>query len=163
MLIKWIDEGNLQDPYKEFMVRESSHITKGLLVSDYTDEYWERRYTLRDGSNVALPGKNGHGNVNGGGGGGQRSGKGLPNSEVAMRPGTNRYPGGACIPPFLEPWKHKILLAGKYLNVIKECGLEIVHSEPQEEEEEEGEAKVSSQESSLATSSSAMIKMDDPK
>lgn len=25
----------------------------------------------------------------------------------------------------LEGWKHKILLAGKYLNVIRECGIEI--------------------------------------
>jgi gamma-tubulin complex component 2 len=25
----------------------------------------------------------------------------------------------------MENWKHKILLAGKYLNVIRECGIEI--------------------------------------
>lgn len=25
----------------------------------------------------------------------------------------------------MESWKHKILLAGKYLNVIRECGIEI--------------------------------------
>jgi gamma-tubulin complex component 2 len=36
-----------------------------------------------------------------------------------------RLPGGACIPPLLEGWKHKILLAGKYLNVIRECGIEL--------------------------------------
>jgi gamma-tubulin complex component 2 len=36
-----------------------------------------------------------------------------------------RLPGGACIPNFIESWKHKILLAGKYLNVIRECGIEI--------------------------------------
>lgn len=41
------------------------------------------------------------------------------------RPGTNRLPGGACIPTFLKKWKHKILLAGKYLNVIRECGIEV--------------------------------------
>lgn len=40
------------------------------------------------------------------------------------RAGTKRLPGGACIPAFLQPWKHKILLAGKYLNVIRECGIE---------------------------------------
>lgn len=34
-------------------------------------------------------------------------------------------PGGSCIPPFLEPWKHKILLAGKYLNVLQECGIAV--------------------------------------
>jgi gamma-tubulin complex component 2 len=36
-----------------------------------------------------------------------------------------QLPGGACIPPLLEGWKHKILLAGKYLIVIRECGIEI--------------------------------------
>jgi len=39
------------------------------------------------------------------------------------RGGSSRLPGGACIPPVLEGWKHKILLAGKYLNVIRECGI----------------------------------------
>jgi gamma-tubulin complex component 2 len=47
-------------------------------------------------------------------------------SAPTRRPGTNRLPGGACIPAFLEPWKYKILLAGKYLNVIRECGTEIL-------------------------------------
>jgi gamma-tubulin complex component 2 len=28
------------------------------------------------------------------------------------------------VPNFLEGWKLKILLAGKYLNVIRECGME---------------------------------------
>jgi len=43
----------------------------------------------------------------------------------APRSGSSRLPGGACIPPVLEGWKHKILLAGKYLNVIRECGIEV--------------------------------------
>lgn len=42
-----------------------------------------------------------------------------------MRPGTDRFPGGACIPPFLEEWKVKILRTGKYLNVIRECGMPV--------------------------------------
>lgn len=46
MLISWITTGNLSDPYDEFMVKESGHITKGVLESDYTDEYWDRRYTV---------------------------------------------------------------------------------------------------------------------
>jgi gamma-tubulin complex component 2 len=33
----------------------------------------------------------------------------------------------------LQPWKQKILLAGKYLNVIRECGIEVV--KPAEEED----------------------------
>lgn len=51
------------------------------------------------------------------------------------RPGTNRMPGGACIPAFLQPWKQKILLAGKYLNVIRECGIEV--KKPAEVDEKE--------------------------
>lgn len=45
-------------------------------------------------------------------------------------------PGGSCIPPLLESWKHKILLAGKYLNVIRECGIDVPrdHAIPDDEE-----------------------------
>ena len=46
-----------------------------------------------------------------------------------------RLPGGACIPPLLEMWKHKVLLAGKYLNVLQECGIEINRPSMQGEEE----------------------------
>lgn len=46
MLLRWITTGYLSDPFDEFMVKESGHITKGVLESDYTDEYWERRYTV---------------------------------------------------------------------------------------------------------------------
>ena len=46
MLLRWISTGYLLDPFDEFMVKESGHITKGVLESDYTDEYWERRYTV---------------------------------------------------------------------------------------------------------------------
>lgn len=28
------------------------------------------------------------------------------------------------MPTFLAPWKHKVLLAGKYLNVLRECGID---------------------------------------
>ena len=47
-----------------------------------------------------------------------------------------RLPGGACIPAVLERWKHKILLAGKYLNVIRECGIEIRRDSGQDDEED---------------------------
>ncbi|KAK8864313.1 hypothetical protein IAR55_001560 [Kwoniella newhampshirensis] len=114
MLVKWISTGYLSDPFDEFMVKESGHITKGVLESDYTDEYWERRYTLRDGSSLTSTKGS--------------AAKAAPSLSAAVPPprsGTGRLPGGACIPAFLQPWKHKILLAGKYLNVIKECGIEV--------------------------------------
>lgn len=41
---------------------------------------------------------------------------------------TGKLPGGACIPPLLEGWKYKILLAGKYVNVMRECGVDIDNS-----------------------------------
>lgn len=108
------------------MVKESGHITKGVIESDYTDEYWDRRYTvsflssteadeqLRDGSSLTSSAKIPGGKT--------------PSLSAAVPPprqGTNRLPGGACIPAFLQPWKHKILLAGKYLNVMRECGIEV--------------------------------------
>ncbi|KAK7035772.1 spindle pole body component [Favolaschia claudopus] len=107
MLRVWIMTGRLVDPYEELLVKESKFINRGILEMDYTDEYWERRYTLRDGSTLAAPSK--------------RRQAGVP----APRSIGGRLPGGACVPPLLEGWKHKILLAGKYLNVIRECGIEI--------------------------------------
>lgn len=138
MLVRWISTGHLADPFDEFMVKESGHITKGVLESDYTDEYWERRYTvsrvtvkqriaayaqLRDGSSLA--------------GSFKVSNKSGPLSTAVPPPrsGTKRLPGGACVPAFLQPWKHKVLLAGKYLNVIRECGIEVKKVGEVEEED----------------------------
>ena len=47
VLRRWCEHGYLEDPYDEFMVRESRFIDKGILERDYVDEYWERRYTVR--------------------------------------------------------------------------------------------------------------------
>jgi gamma-tubulin complex component 2 len=132
----WMAKGRLVDPYEELCVKESKFINKAILESDYTDEYWERRYTvrltafnretcaysvlwvkLRDGSTVS---------------GMKQHQAGVPPPRT---PG-GRLPGGACVPPHLEGWKHKILLAGKYLNVIRECGIEN-HREDKEQPEEE--------------------------
>ncbi|KAL0579580.1 gamma tubulin complex Spc97/GCP2 subunit Alp4 [Marasmius crinis-equi] len=106
MLKGWVTSGRLVDPYEELLVKESKFINRGILEIDYTDEYWERRYTLRDGSTLSDS---------------KRHKAGVP----PRRSVGGRLPGGACIPPLLESWKHKILLAGKYLNVIRECGIEI--------------------------------------
>lgn len=46
VLRRWCEHGYLEDPYDEFMVRESRFIDRGILESDYVDEYWERRYTV---------------------------------------------------------------------------------------------------------------------
>ncbi|KAJ7491219.1 gamma-tubulin complex, DGRIP84/SPC97 component [Mycena latifolia] len=104
-------------PYEELLVKESKFINRGILEMDYTDEYWERRYTLRDGSTLAAPSKRRHAGV-------------PPPRSIG-----GRLPGGACVPPLLEGWKHKILLAGKYLNVIRECGIEIRRDQSHSAEE----------------------------
>lgn len=47
MVQVWIRTGRLVDPYEELCVKESKFIDRGTLEMDYTDEYWERRYTVR--------------------------------------------------------------------------------------------------------------------
>lgn len=46
LIERWIRTGQLKDPYEELMVKESKFINRGTLDMDYTDEYWERRYTV---------------------------------------------------------------------------------------------------------------------
>jgi gamma-tubulin complex component 2 len=76
MLNEWLHHGGINDPHSEFLIKEQKSIRRERLEQDYTDEYWERRYTMRE--------------------------------------------QGA--PPQLEGVKDKVLLAGKYLNVVRECG-----------------------------------------
>ncbi|KAK5998482.1 Spindle pole body component alp4 [Cladobotryum mycophilum] len=76
MLNQWLHHGSINDPHAEFMIREQRSIGRERLERDYIDEYWERRYTIRDHD----------------------------------------------VPPQLEAVKDKVLLAGKYLNVVRECG-----------------------------------------
>lgn len=76
MLNEWLHHGGIRDPHSEFLIREQKSIKREGLEQDYTDEYWEKRYTIREGD----------------------------------------------VPPQLEAVKEKVLLAGKYLNVVRECG-----------------------------------------
>lgn len=76
MLNEWLHHGAINDPHSEFVIKEQKSIKRERLEQDYTDEYWERRYTIRDQD----------------------------------------------VPPQLESVKDKVLLAGKYLNVVRECG-----------------------------------------
>ncbi|PNY27373.1 Spindle pole body component [Tolypocladium capitatum] len=76
MLNEWLHHGGINDPHSEFLIKEQKSIRRERLEQDYTDEYWERRYTIRDHD----------------------------------------------VPPQLEGVKDKVLLAGKYLNVVRECG-----------------------------------------
>ncbi|KAJ6785498.1 hypothetical protein PWT90_04310 [Aphanocladium album] len=76
MLNEWLHHGAIRDPHSEFLIKEQKSIKRERLEQDYTDEYWERRYTIRDKE----------------------------------------------VPPQLKGVKEKVLLAGKYLNVVRECG-----------------------------------------
>ncbi|KAL8698129.1 MAG: hypothetical protein Q9201_006737 [Fulgogasparrea decipioides] len=76
MLNEWLHHGGIKDPHGEFLIKEQKSIKRERLEEDYTDEYWEKRYTIRDPD----------------------------------------------VPPQLEAVKAKVLLAGKYLNVVRECG-----------------------------------------
>ncbi|KAL8735199.1 MAG: hypothetical protein Q9166_001075 [cf. Caloplaca sp. 2 TL-2023] len=76
MLNEWLHHGGIKDPHAEFLIKEQKSIKREKLEEDYTDEYWEKRYTIRDPD----------------------------------------------VPPQLEAVKDKVLLAGKYLNVVRECG-----------------------------------------
>ena len=76
MLNEWLHKGMIRDPHSEFLIREAQSIRREKLEEDYTDEYWEKRYTIRQDD----------------------------------------------VPPQLEAVRDKVLLAGKYLNVVRECG-----------------------------------------
>ena len=76
MLNEWLHHGSIKDPHGEFLIKEQQSIKREKLEEDYTDEYWEKRYTIRDNT----------------------------------------------VPLQLEGVKDKVLLAGKYLNVVRECG-----------------------------------------
>ncbi|BGP27069.1 spindle pole body component ALP4 [Rhodotorula toruloides] len=118
ILLGWISTGRLEDRWEEFCVREQKGFSTGTLDADYTDEYWERRYTLRDRTGTSSTSS-----ANAGGNG--KSPMHFSSTAADDQPRLRGLAGGAVVPPFLEPWKDKILLAGKYLNVIRECGIEI--------------------------------------
>ncbi|MCO5614103.1 hypothetical protein L7F22_068384 [Adiantum nelumboides] len=124
IMVRWITTGHLADTYDEFMIMENPRVTRASLESDPTDEYWERRYTLRDETMLAQRE--------------QQMQQGIDLDALVDDNGTRGVlTGGAKVPAFLEPWKRKVLLAGKYLNVLRECGKEV----PTEEAEESNESE----------------------
>jgi gamma-tubulin complex component 2 len=76
MLNEWLHHGGIHDPHAEFFIGEKAGIKREGLDEDYLDDYWEKRYYIKDEG----------------------------------------------VPPQLESVKEKVLLAGKYLNVVRECG-----------------------------------------
>ncbi|PWN43271.1 hypothetical protein IE81DRAFT_365895 [Ceraceosorus guamensis] len=112
IMLRWITTGELSDTYDEFMIAEDAHVNVASLESDPTDEYWDRKYTLRD--DLVREQRE------------QREQRGIDLAHEDEELGARGFlTGGARIPSFLMPWREKILLAGKYLNVIRECGKDV--------------------------------------
>ncbi|GJN93081.1 hypothetical protein Rhopal_006126-T1 [Rhodotorula paludigena] len=133
ILVGWISTGRLEDRWDEFCVREQRGFSTGTLDADYTDEYWERRYTLRNRASDSAGG-----GVGSAAGSGKAPLRSVTAAAVDDRPRERGLAGGAVVPSFLEPWADKILLAGKYLNVIRECGIEVEVPEGVDESDEDG-------------------------
>ncbi|SCV74426.1 BQ2448_8065 [Microbotryum intermedium] len=105
ILLGWISTGHLSDPWDEFIVREDKKQTRESIETDFTNDYWEKRYKLRDNLSSDGPAE--------------------PVVNRSTPPRERGLSGGQIVPTFLEPWKDKVLLAGKYLNVLRECGIDI--------------------------------------
>lgn len=94
-----IRRGDLNDPYKEFMIQEDSTISRDALTDDFNAQYWESRYTLRG------------------------------RSSRCDFPSSFDYPFVVkAIPKMLRDQAYKALIAGKYLNVVRGCLREIYDS-----------------------------------
>lgn len=116
ILLGWISTGVLVDSYDEFMVFEDHRVTYDSLKTDPSDIYWEKRYTLRD-QNILAARERDRQMLDE-----EEYQKKMEEDEEALT-GRGLFTGGAKVPSFLEAWKSKILLAGKYLNVVRECAV----------------------------------------
>ncbi|KAL3137516.1 hypothetical protein ABBQ38_004802 [Trebouxia sp. C0009 RCD-2024] len=93
VLERWLCEGVVSDPYGEFMIQEHKDINKDSVNKEDQSAYWYQRYSLR-------PLLDAQGNVT------------LAHTGAAVHD----------VPLFLEEAKDSILMTGKYLNAIRECG-----------------------------------------
>lgn len=48
ILMNWIYNGILDDPFNEFLVKEDSTMNKDNIEKDFNDSYWQKRFTFRD-------------------------------------------------------------------------------------------------------------------
>ena len=47
ILSKWVHRGTIDDPGKDFFVEDNEVIERSALPLEYSDDYWERRYTIK--------------------------------------------------------------------------------------------------------------------
>jgi len=48
MLSKWLYHGVIDDTYEEFMIKERKELNKENINKDFKDNYWEKRFTIRE-------------------------------------------------------------------------------------------------------------------
>ena len=110
MIDMWITSGEIRDPYNEFLVLEKATVHKEDLNAEYNDAYWETRYRIRgDTRGTEIPASS------------------LEELRMAFHaPTSNLDPSkNDHVPFFLKGLEDTVLLSGKYLNVIRECGRSI--------------------------------------
>lgn len=104
----WTTRGEIHDPYDEFMVLEKSTVRKEDLNAEYNDAYWETRYRVRgDTRGTDIPATS------------------LEELRAAFHAPASDAEGARdreAVPFFLKSMEETVLLCGKYLNVIRECG-----------------------------------------
>ncbi|KAL4418839.1 hypothetical protein ABPG77_001502 [Micractinium sp. CCAP 211/92] len=117
MLGRWLGEGEVDDPYGEFMVQEDATIKRDSLNADNQSAFWHDRYTLRP----AYDSLTGQALVQ------QPAGAAAGVAGMPPTPaGTATGPARPLhllhdVPVFLQRQKQAILNTGKYLNVMREC------------------------------------------
>ncbi|POW08138.1 hypothetical protein PSTT_07736, partial [Puccinia striiformis] len=115
MLIQWVAKESSMTPTMSSSSRKAN----------FTDEYWERKYVLRNrAATVGGVGADVHPTTShvGTDGATANDGRWSQAGKASWRREKGVW-GGAVLPRFLEVWEVKILLAGKYVNVIRECGV----------------------------------------
>ncbi|KAJ6240790.1 gamma-tubulin complex component 2 [Anaeramoeba flamelloides] len=106
MVEKWLFTGIVEDPYEEFIIIKNNKMVKTGLTNDYHDRYWEKKYTLRRYNEQIDLVK-------------------LEDYDYDEFSNEERLKKLGYAPFFLKKYSEKLLTAGKYLNVIKECGIKI--------------------------------------
>ena len=47
ILTRWIHKGSIDDPGKDFFVEDNQVIDKNHMPLEYSDDYWDRRYSIK--------------------------------------------------------------------------------------------------------------------
>lgn len=106
LLERWVRDGDIDDPYEEFMVVQDASISKEELSADGGCAYWSERFVLRRAIDPFT--------------GAMLSTSTLGGGSGALA--AHDHSCGRDVPSFLSQYQRIILDAGKYLNLLKSCG-----------------------------------------